>query len=104
MPDAPTEPETGSEPPHASQLVLVTAILREMAEQGFPDVTTRQMNAVIEAADLVVAAYKKPYQAAAPASGLDAWLLSDETGLSSLCMARTLAPLAGIARPVRGPK
>lgn len=90
--------------PHVNQINLIGAIARELEKQGFPGIIPRQFNAVIEAADLIVAAYGEPYRPAVPASGLDAWLHSDDTGLSSMVMARRLAPLAGIDRPICGPR
>lgn len=83
-----------------SQIELVAAIgehiSRKAEEAGLPDppMISRQMNAVIEAANLIVEAFEQDYTPSHPGSGLMGWLASDETGLSSREMARKLAPLA----------
>src|SRR4051794_17580360 len=87
-----------------NQIELVCVIGEELERQGFSCATQRQLNAVIEGTNLIVKAYAELYQAAVSSSGLDAWLRSDETGLSSKVMARTLAPLAGLSGRVPGPR
>jgi hypothetical protein len=92
-----------------SQIELVAAIgehiARKAEEQGLkdPPMISRQMNAVIEAADLIVEAFAEDFRPSKPGAGLMGWLASDETGLSSREMARRLAPLAFGSGAVRVP-
>lgn len=79
-----------------NQIDLIAAITRHLDRRGHEGANARQVNAIIAAADLIVDAFGKPHEAARPGSGLEAWLRSDDTGASSLAMARHLAPLAGI--------
>lgn len=85
-----------------SQIDLIVYITRYLDRRGHKDVNVRQINAIIEAANLIVAAFAVPHQPAAVGMGLARWLASDDTGLSSECLARHLAPLAGIDVPVGG--
>lgn len=74
-----------------SQIDLVNAIIRHLAEeQGVSAFLQRDFQAVISAADLIVNELRKPEQVTSPGIGLEAWLRSDHTGLSSLWMARVL--------------
>lgn len=79
-----------------SQVELVCAILKHLDRQGCKDATPRQMNAVIEAANLVVAALASDDTVAAPGAGLAAWWADDDGGLSSQYMASELAKAAGL--------
>ena len=74
-----------------SQIALVNAILRAISAHGDPGVLPRQINAIIRAADDILAELRQPERVAGPGAGLHAWLNSDRTGLSSLWMAKTLA-------------
>lgn len=74
-----------------SQIELVNAILRAISAHGDPGVLPRQINAIIRAADDILAELRTPERVAGPGAGLHAWLNSDRTGLSSLWMAKTLA-------------
>ncbi len=83
-----------------SQINLFSAILAEVAKQAkaqkmkdFP-ANDRQMNAAVEAANLVVAAFAIDRPNAA-GIGLVAWLASDDTGMSSKAMAHHLFGIAG---------
>jgi hypothetical protein len=80
-----------------SQIQLVSAICRHLDRQGVGMANARQLDAVVAAADLIVAAFAEPQKRAPAGMGLAAWLASDDTGLSSRVMARRLAPLAGLA-------
>ena len=80
-----------------SQMQLVGAILIHLDESGVKDVNARQMNAVIRAADDILAALGDPHRPASPGMGLAAWLASDDTGTSSRYMAWALAPAAGLS-------
>lgn len=80
--------------PLPSQLEYVAHMLR-----GFPagtQVNERQMNAIIRAADEVMAQMRRPSVSASDGMGLMRWLMSDDTGLSSRYMA---AVLSGTPRP-----
>lgn len=79
-----------------SQPALVGAILRHLDSTGIAEISVRQMNAVIAAADEIMAALADAHRPAVPGSGLAAWLRSDETGASSLYLAKALAPAAGL--------
>lgn len=79
------------------QVELVGAILKELARQsGNEGINSRQMNAVIRAADTIIDELREPHKAASEGMGLLAWLASDDTGISSRYMAYVLAPLAGL--------
>ena len=73
-----------------SQMDLVTGILGVLKKHGVKDGNARQFNAVIHAADLIIAEFSRPTRMATPGMGLKAWLASDDTGLSSKHMARFL--------------
>ncbi len=79
-----------------SQPELVAAILMWLDEQGIKSASSRQVNAVIKAADDIIAALVTPDVMARPAMGLQAWLASDDTGMSSRYMAKVLAEKAGM--------
>ena len=51
-------------------------------------VITRQFNAVVKAANLILDEFLRPHVPATPGMGLKAWLICDDTGLSSKFMAR----------------
>jgi hypothetical protein len=77
------------------QMDLVLAILRELERQAAGDgeavsVLPRQMNACVDAANLIVEAFNRPYRPATPGCGYGIWGMSDDTGLSSLWMAHVL--------------
>lgn len=74
-----------------SQIQLINAMCQAISEQGNPTLLPRQINAVIRAADDILAELRAPERVAMPGAGLQAWLTSDRTGLSSLWMAKTLA-------------
>ena len=65
------------------QMALVGDIMRAVEKQGVNGITQRQMNAIIEAANLICGAFEKPYTPSTPGGGVAQWLASDETGLSS---------------------
>lgn len=73
------------------QMSMVLAIMNEMSRQipGLPG-EPRYMNAAIKAANEICAELAKPIVKATPGMGLMAWLASDDTGASSLYMARCL--------------
>lgn len=73
-----------------SQMNLVTGILGLLEKHGVKDANSRHFNAVIQAADIIVAEFDRPNVPAMDGMGLAAWLRSDDTGLSSKHMARIL--------------
>lgn len=81
-----------------SQIELFSGILKLLDRLGVKDVNQRQINSVIEAANLIVGELNCPHKPSIAGSGLEAWLACDETGMSSLYMAHVLAPLAGLRR------
>lgn len=74
--------------PMISQIQLTTEILKVLGKQAL---NVRQINAVIEAANMIIRELEKPTTMAIPGMGLQAWLNSDDTGSSSLFMAHVLA-------------
>jgi hypothetical protein len=75
-----------------NQIELFAAIGRELDRQGFKTLNNRQVNACIEAANLVVREVGAETVVAGPGTGVGTWLRSDGTGLSSLTMAWHLSP------------
>ncbi len=73
------------------QTDLVVKIARILESAGLKDVELRVLNAIIEAADLIVDALNREPVRATPGMGLRAWLASDDTGLSSRFMAHICA-------------
>lgn len=79
--------------PAMTQIDLVTGIIRVLEDAGITDLLPRQFNAIIVAADSVMAELREPEREVAVGMGLAAWLRSDHTGLSSLFVAKTLCGL-----------
>jgi len=78
--------------PPLTQIDLVGAIGRLLDKEfGIKLATIRVINAIITAADGICDAINTPDKPSVPGSGLDAWLASDDTGLSSKYMAYKLA-------------
>lgn len=73
-----------------SQIELLEDIIASILRQGISEVNNRQMNKMIQAASAIVDEFDKPDIKAFPNMGLDAWLKSDDTGLSSKYMVRVL--------------
>lgn len=75
-----------------SQIDLVLAIMEHLTKKH-PGLKchSRQVNAIKDAADLIVEAYAKPIVVASPGMGIYNWLRSDDTGLSSKAMVRHLS-------------
>jgi len=70
---------------------LVVAISKHLDKcEGVKYVNPRQFNAVIKAANIIVAEYAKADQIANAGTGLDVWLRSDDRGMSSNYMAHVL--------------
>lgn len=77
-----------------SQMMLVGDILGALDKQGATSLSPRQMNAVIQGANLIIDAMQRDDVPATPAMGLAGWYGSDDTGLSSLYMAYVLGSAA----------
>lgn len=92
--------DTEDGPETLSQIGVVAAICKYLGKCGIGGINHRQTNAIIEAANVVMDAINKPHQHAVPGSGLVAWLLSDDTGISSRAIARHLSRHAGMATPI----
>jgi len=78
-----------------SQIQLVNAICQAISDHGTPSLLGRQLNAVIQAADDILAELRTTERVAMPGAGLLVWLPSDRTGLSSIWMAKTLTGYCG---------
>ena len=75
-----------------SQISLIGAISEHLAKMhGNIPLRSRQVNAVIEAANLIVRELRRPVVMATAGMGLAAWLSSDDTGMSSKYMASVLS-------------
>lgn len=85
MPEIEQPPE---QPPLPSQITLVAHIAKAFGNRL---VNTRQFNAIITAANNILAEFERPSVPATPDMGLTRWLASDDTGLSSLYMASILS-------------
>ena len=74
-----------------SQIDLIAAITKYLDKQGIETMVPRHFNAVISAANSIIDEIEKPVVMASPGMGLNAWLNSDDTGISSLWMAAVLS-------------
>jgi hypothetical protein len=74
-----------------SQIELVGAIFTELDRQGMQSLAARQMNAVINHVNEIIREIESPPRMSSPGMGLQAWLASDDTGMSSEFMAATLS-------------
>lgn len=83
-----------------NQIDVVCTIMKHLDRNGIKHANARQNNAIIEAANLIVAAFDEEHRPAGEGIGIGAWLRSDETGLSSRFMARVLGPKIGVYVPV----
>ena len=80
-----------------SQIQLLADIGEMLADKyGITEVETRHIEAIAAAATLICDEFKRSRVASESCKGLAAWVCSDDVGLSSLEMARKLAPLAGL--------
>lgn len=73
-----------------NQINLIGAILKELEKQKIPNIKTRVLNKIVEAANSIIDEYQRKDIIAKPGAGINAWLASDDTGLSSEFMAITL--------------
>jgi hypothetical protein len=82
------------------QIPLVTAITKELSRQQPNLPADHRMNAVIKAANNIIAEYARQPVMMTPGMGLLAWLDSDDTGTSSVYMAYALCEACGIGWPI----
>lgn len=75
---------------YVSATTIAIGIMNVLTEHGIDAVNTRQTNAIIKAANVVVDELNKPHRPALPNSGITEWLNCDETGQASLYMASRL--------------
>jgi len=73
-----------------SQIDLIAGIGKLLTPHGVETVLPRQFDAIVTAANGILAELAKPYTPATPGCGLKAWLESDDTGMSSLWMANVM--------------
>lgn len=74
------------------QIELIAAITTHLDKKcRVKNVLHRQFNAIIKAANDIIAEMEKPYRPATAGMGLTAWRVCDDTGQSSLCMAGVLS-------------
>lgn len=83
-----------------SQMELMAEIAKLLGRKFKANlVAARHLSAITAAADLICAEFNRPDVTAEPGCGLQAWLKSDQVGLSSLRMAQVLAPWASLPEP-----
>ena len=78
-----------------NQIELFTDIARAVEKQVGGVVLPRQINAIIQASNLIVEAFEKPEQKVVDGMGVQAWLKSDHTGSSSLWMLQAMGIRGG---------
>jgi hypothetical protein len=88
-----TKPRSTNETFHLDQIRIVTAIMKEIERQfraagkPRPGILPFRVNAIIDGANGVVAAWQREEKKATPGMGLIAWTQCDDHGLSSDAMA-----------------
>ncbi len=104
--DEPISPQNDDGSFTVSQIPLVCAIIAHLAKRhGEFAMESRRDNEIIRAADIIVAAFSQPIIKATPGMGIEKWLASDDTGMSSLAMARHLCKAVGGHQPhIRKPR
>jgi hypothetical protein len=73
-----------------NQINLLAAICKELDKQGVKTICQRQTNAIIAAVNGMIHELERDPVMTSPNMGLQAWLTSDDTGLSSRYMASVL--------------
>lgn len=88
------------------QMSLALAMMKEVTKKCLEagvtdDVKMWQMNALVEGANIAIAGFNREEIPSRPDSGLEAWLASDDTGMSSKYMAFIMAqgPCVEYAHP-----
>jgi hypothetical protein len=85
--------------------VIANEVVLQAKENGVDNlgVIPRQMNAIIQAANLVVEAFKIEERKSVPEMGVALWRQTDDTGMSSKFMASILFPQCGGGDPYAYP-
>lgn len=83
-----------------NQIELFSAIVENLEKQGFKTMVPRQFNAIIAAANSIIAEVETEPVRAYSDMGLRAWLASDDVGMSSAYLASVLG---GFSRPYAHP-
>jgi hypothetical protein len=73
-----------------SQMELMSSIVLHLDSVGVKEIEPRQYNAIISAANSIIAEFERDPVTAKAGMGLAAWRASDDTGLSSKYMACVL--------------
>ena|ERR1035437_1262502 len=76
---------------HISQIELFTILAKALDKAGWKTLNERQTNGVIAAANILVKELNQESVKSTAKEGLEKWLQSDETGLSSLYIASILS-------------
>ena len=74
-----------------NQIAVIDRVFRELSRQGYKELNSRQINAVIRGVDSMIEEINKPTVVSEPGMGLEAWRQSDDTGLSSRYLADALS-------------
>jgi hypothetical protein len=74
-----------------SQIDLISVIVKHLDKCGIKTMVPRQYNAVIQAVNMIIDELEERVRRATPGMGFDAWLRSDDTGVSSEFMAGVLS-------------
>lgn len=72
------------------QIAMLAAIWKELERQGITHLDQGAMNVTVEAADRLVAELQRERSYPGAGAGLTDWLAGDDTGMSSLFMAKVL--------------
>lgn len=72
------------------QIELINAVVKELQRQGVRTLISRQYNTIIESVNKIIAECEKKPVMSSAGMGLDAWLRSDDVGMSSRYMASVL--------------
>ena len=98
--DEPISPQNDDGSYFVAQIPLFCAIINHITKRhGNVMMEARRDNVVIEASNMIVDAYRQPITRATPGMGIEKWLASDDTGMSSLAMARRLCQEVGGHQP-----
>ncbi len=84
------------------QIELIGIIMKAIGRRGHEFINARQTNAIIQAANDILAELSVPHKPATENIGLSAWIQTDDTGMSSGHMAFNLSIEAGMNCPWLG--
>ena len=74
-----------------SQIELLSVVLHELERQGVKSLYSKQYNEIIASINNIIEVAERKAVLTKPNMGLDAWLKSDDTGISSEFMAGVLS-------------